>query len=277
LKTLTGWFGFMVYFIFYIPCLFIDFIKYILNEFNATDKLIYILLVLEVAFVLLYFYLPSMIKFFNRSENIVLLEKSAFLDHKQTIGNGELNKTPKFLRGKRGIVNDKGSNDEPLYNQNYAFSMWVYLNPQAGNNVGYASESEIFNYGDGKPRITYFNDISSDSNNFGKSGVDKYRIYFSNARTPIGYYDFTMPGQKWNNITVNFTSIQADLFVNGKLEYTYYYRGNPPSYLPVDFITIGQNNGLDGAICNVIYYPKNLSVIEISTHYNMLMLKNPPY
>ena len=72
------------------------------------------------------------------------MQNKAFLDFKQTIGNGELNKVPKTMQV-QGISNDRGSNDEPLYNQNYAFSMWVYLNPQPPNNIGYASESEIFN------------------------------------------------------------------------------------------------------------------------------------
>jgi hypothetical protein len=85
-----------------------------------------------------------------------------------------------------------------------------------------------------------------------------------------------MPAQKWNNLVMNFTSTQADLFINGKLEYTYIFQGNPPSYSPIDFITIGQDKGLDGAICNVTYYPGPLSLIEIANNYNLLSLRNPP-
>lgn len=269
LKTLTGWSGFFVYLIFYIPCLFIDFIRYILNEFKMTSSTIYVLLIFEIVVILLYFYLPWLIEKMKKRNKVILLPKSAFLDIEQTIGNSEMNK-------KTEIANTLGS-QEIVYNQNYALSMWIYLNPQPSNNVGYASESQIFNYGDGKPRITYYNDISSEGNDYGHSGVDKYKIYFTNSSAPKGYYEFTLPSQKWNNITVNFSSPQADLFINGKLFYSYIYKGNPPTYAPTDYVTIGQNRGLDGAICNVIYYPNNLSLIEITNHYNLYMMKNPPY
>jgi hypothetical protein len=91
-----------------------------------------------------------------------------------------------------------------------------------------------------------------------------------------GYYEFSMPAQKWNNLVMNFTSTQADLFVNGQLENTYLFEGNPPNYLPTDYVTIGQDKGLDGAICNVVYYPKNISLIEIANNYNLLAMRNPP-
>ena len=75
---------------------------------------------------------------------------------------------------------------------------------------------------------------------------------------------------------MNFTSTQADLFVNGKLEKAYIFDENPPNYTPTDYVTIGKNGGLDGAISNVVYYPKPISVIEIANNYNILSLRNPP-
>ena len=43
-----------------------------------------------------------------------------------------------------------------------------------------------------------------------------------------------------------------------------------------DNITIGDENGISGAICNVSYFPNTLSSFDISKTYNLLMLKNPP-
>lgn len=274
LKSLPGWAGFMAYFIFYLPCLFIDFVKYIMNEFKMTSSPIYMILIIEIAIIVLYVYLPWIVQKINAPRKNELLPGSAFLDVKQTIVSSEINKLPKFIKDDELIA-------LPVYNQNYAFSMWIYLNPQANNYAGYAKESTIFVYNDsgstgGKPRITYFNDMTNGSNNFGKSGKDQYCVYFTNSSKPLGSYKFSMPGQKWNNLVMNFTSTQADLFINGKLEYTYIFQGNPPNYSPVDYITIGENLGLDGAICNVVYYPKTLSLIEIANHYNLLSLRNPP-
>jgi hypothetical protein len=266
-KSLLGWEGFITYFIFYIPCLFIDFVKYILNEFNSTSTPIIILLIFEIVLLILYIYLPLIIGKIKWTKNNVLLPNSAFLDIKQNISNSELNKAPKFM-------NDSLS--KPVYNQNYSFSMWVYLNPQSQSFVGYSKESQIFNYGEGKPKISYYNDMTTLSNNFGSSGFDKFKIYFSNSTSPVAVYKFVMPSQKWNNIVVNFSSVKADLFVNGKLEKTYTYQGNTPSYDPIDFITIGDDQGLDGAVCNIVYYSQPLSLIEIASHYNILSLRNPP-
>lgn len=269
-KSLSGWEGFITYFIFYIPCLFIDFIKYILNEFNSTSSPIIVLLIIEIILFIIYGFLPSIIKRIKWTKNTVLLPNSAFLDIKQNISSSELNKAPDNF-------NDSyNSLSKPVYNQNYAFSMWVYLNPQSHSFAGYSKESDIFNYGSGKPKVTYYNDMATLTNEFGSSGVDKFKVYFSNSTSPVAVYKFTLPSQKWNNIVVNISSTKADLFVNGKIEKTYLYEGNFPTYNPVDYITIGDNIGLDGAICNVVYYSHNLSLMEITRHYNMLSLRNPP-
>ena len=273
LKSLTGWTGFMVYLIFYLPCLFIDFVKYIMDEFKMTANPIFVILIIELIVVILYFYLPAIVHSINKSTNKALLPGSAFLDIRQVVGNSEMNKIPKMLKNQNDL-------DDNLYNQNYAFSMWIYLNPQAPNYIGYASESTIFSYNEddfgGKPKITYFNDMTKNNNSFGKTGIDQYCVYFSNRKNPVGQYKFSMPSQKWNNLVINFKSSQADLFVNGKLEYTYMFGDNLPQFSAVDYATIGQDKGLDGAICNVVYYPKNLSLIEIANNYNILSLRNPP-
>lgn len=263
LKSLSGWTGFMVYLMFYIPCLFIDFVKYILNEFKMTTNPIFVILIVEILLIVLYVYLPWIIKKLNTSKNIELLPQSAFLDMKKTIGNSEMNKIPNFLK-KSGNL----EGDELVYNQNYAYSMWIFLNPQGSNYSGYKGETQIFNYGEGKPKVSHIVDVTT--------GESKYRVYFTNSVMQKGYYEFSMPSQKWNNLVMNFSSTQADLFVNGQLEKTYLFEGNPPNYSPTDFVTIGEDKGIDGAICNVVYYPKNISLIEIANNYNLLVLRNPP-
>jgi hypothetical protein len=270
-----------------------------------TTNPIYVILFLELIVILLYIYLPDLFKKMNTSDSVVLLAKSSFLNEKNTISNNIIHRhtLPKpidenlyftsVIRGKNSFTNwfnlninnflKKSDNtDSNIVNQTYAFSMWIYLNPQVTNNN---NEIEIFSFGvdydevnnsrEGKPRITYYNDSSSDKQ-YGKTTRDLIRVYFTNQTNPKGYYDFKILKQKWNNIVINISISKADLFVNGELEYTYNYNNNVPIHNPVDFITTGQHNGLNGAICNVIYYPRNLSFIEITNNYNLLMLKNPP-
>jgi hypothetical protein len=278
-----------------------------MNEFKMTANPIYVILFLELIVILMYIYLPEIFKKISLSNGVVLLPKSSFLNIKQVISSNDINeiKVPKekdenlnirsVFNGKTTLTNWIKLNiqsfsedpnytiDKKVFNQNYAFSMWIYINSQT---LSVKSESEIFNFGHdnsdtsisrtGKPRITYFNDITSKNNKNGKDSEDLIRVYFTNQTNPKGYYDFKIVKQKWNNIVLNITAGKADLFVNGNIEFTYYYVNNQPIHEIVDFITVGQDNGVNGAICNVVYYPKNLSLVEITNNYNLLMLKNPP-
>ena len=45
LKSFTGWGGFIVYFLFYIPCLLLSFVQYVINEFKLTTSPVLILFV----------------------------------------------------------------------------------------------------------------------------------------------------------------------------------------------------------------------------------------
>jgi len=278
-KSMNNFSGFIVYFIFYIPCLIIDFFKYIFKEFRMTSLTIYILFIIEALLVLTYLYSKDIINYLitKTTKNMVLLPKSAFLDMKTTIGNNY------DLRIKDPITSNNSNTFKKIndiqtlentqtysYRKRYAISMWVYLNNQPPNNMSYSKETEIFNYGNGKPRITYYNDITTDNNK------DKYIFYFTDSKAKESSIKMTLPGQKWNNIVFNYYSDKVDLFINGNLEKTYKFDNNAPVYSANDNITIGTQDGLDGAICNINYYTEPLMKSQIINSYNLLMAKNPP-
>lgn len=264
LKSVEGFVGFFIYFLFYIPCLLIDFANYILNEFKMTSRPIYFLFVLEIILILLYIYLPRLIKLANQTSDVtVLLADSAFLDNHQVIGNSNQLKMTNMLK-----PNNLTTTFE--YRRTYAISMWTYVNIQPPNNISYSKETQIFNYGNGKPKITYFNNTNTDKSK------DKYTIYFSNNKTAPNSYELTMPSQKWNNIVFNYYSDKADLFINGNLERTFKFVDNMPIYLATDVVEIGSKNGLDGAISNIRYYNSPLTKAQITSTYNLLVNKNPP-
>ena len=278
-KSLNNFSGFIVYFIFYIPCLIIDFFKYMLKEFRMTSSSIYVLFIIEALLILTYLYSKNIINYFitKTTKNMVLLEKTEFLDMKTTISSNY------DLRIKDPIVSNKSGSFKRVdqtqsldsietysYRKRYALSMWVYLNNQPPNNMSYSKETEIFNYGDGKPRITYYNDITTDSNK------DKYIFYFTNSTDKISSVKMTLPGQKWNYIVFNYYSDRVDLFINGNLEKSYVFDNNMPTYLATDNITVGTKDGLDGAICNVNYFIEPLTKSQITNAYNLLMMRNPP-
>ena len=266
LKSVEGIAGFLIYLIFYIPCLLIDFSNYILNEFKMTARPVYMLFIVEIILILLYIYLPDLInRANNTSDVIVLLEGGAFLDSRQVIGNSyQLRMLGPWP------PNSVVPSTIFQYRRSYAISMWTYLNIQPPNNKSYSEETQIFNYGNGKPKISYFNNTEVDKSK------DKYIIYFTNDKTGETSYELTMPSQKWNNIVFNYYSDKVDLFINGNLERTFQLFNNIPIYLATDNIEIGSKTGLSGAICNIRYYINPLSKTQIVNNYNLLMNKNPP-
>ncbi len=264
LKTVGGWGGFLVNFLFYVPCLVIDFINYIKNEIGSTSNVVYYLFVLEVIAALLYIYVPQIINKITTMEGTQLLPGSAFLDIKKELGSG-YNLAYKNI----GYADDAVT----TYKRSYSISMWVYLNIQPPNYSSYAKESEIFNYGNGLPRVTYINNVDTD----GSKTPDVLKVYYTNVGDEANRcYTVNIKPQKWNQIVFNYTSSQADLFINGHLEKTFVFSGNEPTYSASDIISVGSTDGLDGAICNIKYYAIPQSMRQIATSYNLLMNQNPP-
>lgn len=266
LKSIEGFAGFFIYLLFYIPCLLIDLSNYILNELKMTTRPIYILFILEIILILLYIYIPGVLKQINQSsDTIVLLENGAFLDIKTAIGNSyQLRNTedtpPTTMDGSTLIQ----------YRKSYSISMWIYTNIQPPNNKLHNEETVIFNYGGGKPKITYSNNSQIDKSK------DKYVIYFTDATSGPKSYELIMTSQKWNNLVFNYYADKVDLFVNGTLERTFKFINNGPTYLATDTVETGSKDGLSGAVCNVRYYIRPLKKSQIVNNYNLLKNKNPP-
>lgn len=167
---------------------------------------------------------------------------------------------------------------QPTYNTNYAIAFWAYLNPRPEifqsnreyNILNYSSPASDFRGNGGNPKITFLN--------------DSYNVYFSNnplCQSNSQYeskcmYKIKLKSQKWNYFVFNYSSGQADLFVNGILEKTYKFSDNPPVYSNSDQINIGEQNGAYGYICNVLYYRQPLTKSQIAKYYNILSLRNPP-
>lgn len=269
LKTVGGWKGWVINFLFYVPCLLTDFISYIKREIGLTSHLVYYLFLIEIVAALLYIYIPQIATNVVASEGTQLLAETAFLDIKKEIGTGY-----DVAFKNTGLVEDAVT----TFKRSYSISMWIYLNPQPPNYVSYANETEIFNYGNGLPKITYINNVDTD----GTKTPDVLRVYYTNKG---GYLEqshtVNIKPQKWNQIVFNYTSSQVDLFINGHLEKTFVFNkdvDNPtlPEYLPSDVISVGSTDGLDGAICNIKYHYAPQSKGQIATSYNLLMKQNPP-
>jgi len=261
LKRQEGWGGFFVHFLFYVPCLILDFYNYIRRELELTTNVVYYLFITEIVLIFLYNYIPTIVSKLSLKEGTPLLEGTAFLDiEKPLISGYDL----KLTAEKDGI------NSPVVYRKNYSLSMWIMVNTHSENKVSYANETPIFNYGNGIPKITY---VKKEPHN----NKEILKVYFTNSEDSNGSYTVEIDTQKWNQFVFNYTANSVDLFLNGALEKTFRFdHNNPPIHTANDMVVIGSNDGLDGAISNIRYYVGNLSRSQVTNSYNLLMKKNPP-
>ena len=80
--------------------------------------------------------------------------------------------------------------------------------------------------------------------------------------------------QKWNNIVINYNSGIVDVFLNGKLEKS--FNGETLSYMHLFDIIAGENDGLNGGICNVVYFNEMLNIKQVYYLYNSVKEMDPP-
>lgn len=263
IRSLRGFQGFFVYFLFYIPCLISQFVEYIINEFKITTNAVLVLFMIELILLLIYFYLPYLLEQISIQGGTPILERFVFLNNVNSYSMEDI----VTFENKKTSIAEFG---EKTINRNYALSMWIYLNNYSTSMAAYNKESLIFDYGNGKPKITYYNDENEPNK------MDVYRIYFSDKMETSNYYELEIPNQKWNNFVFNYNSKYVDLFINGKLKRTFYFKQDIPEYNLSDVVTTGSENGLSGAIANIRYYSKKMTQREISSMYNLLSNKNPP-
>jgi hypothetical protein len=285
LSKLQGWPGFIAQLIFYIPCMLYDFLLYILDDLKLTPASAYIILAIEFILIVLFFLVPWIVNATtnNNTNGKLLLNKPVFLDKETEIANSDDLIVPVSLQDL------SNPNDKNLYRTNYCISMWVYVDPQPASNFAYSKETAILTYGHTdnkgtqhvKPMIRYY------GGGDGRDQLeqrDKYVFYFYKYKNLDGtkqdkemiHYDVALPNQKWNQIVLNYNRNVVDLFINGNLEKSFNMKDNLPLYNPSDKITVGEEKGLRGAICNVMYYHHPLSRDEIATGYNLMVNKNPP-
>lgn len=266
-KSLRGMASFVTYLIFYIPCMVLDFVKYIINEFRMTTRPFLVLFFIEILLIFLYIQLPKMLGQLSMKDGISIMKDYAYLNTENIIPMNEI----VYMDTK---TTDIASEMKNQIRNNYGLSMWTYLNNYSTSMSAYNKESLIFDYGNGKPKVTLFNDEKQPNT------MDVYRIYFSDKLNSTNhnenFYEIKLPSQKWNHLFFNYTPRHVDFYVNGKLERTYYLKEKIPTYKDSDVVTVGSENGLSGAIANIRYYKKNLSSREVANVYNISMNGDPP-
>jgi hypothetical protein len=251
--------------IFYIPCLFntgFDSIMSVfIGNYDSNTNGYLALSALIITLLAMYFSYPLIYNKINLQGGKQIVNAPIAINTSQDYGTYET------------------LNDKKEYDYNYAISLWFYIDALPPNtNSSYKTYTSLLNYAD-KPNILYNAEkntliITIKQKDLQKTTDNKY-IQFVEGETDnrVLYENNKVLLQRWNNIIINYNGGVLDVFMNGELQ-----RSNVGvlPYFTLDALTIGNNDGISGKICNVVYFNKSLSDNNMFYLYNMVKDENPP-
>lgn len=253
--------GFVLKFLFFLPCMMFDLMKYLVNDVRNTPAIVFILFVIEILLIILFLSMPYIQNAYLSMKSTFLLPGAQFLKQKQVISNS----MPMKMEEYQAIDTTYDVDTNTNIRRNYALSMWIYINDYDMSTKHQIKQ--IFHYGDeegngGNPRVEYQN--------------DQLVITLSNHPSKQAVYRRFIPKQKWVFLVFNYKYNEADVFINGEMVHSVKFTDDLPKYNEFDVVTIGDDKPIGGSICNIVYYKQPLSLADIVSQYNLLMFSNPP-
>lgn len=255
--------GFILYLLFYIPCLISDYFSYLFQELKTTPRPVYALIALEILMILVYVFVPKLLNRIHAPGQTIVTDPIYFY-HKQFIRDI----TPFAMQNKDTYGQKVDDKNNMKIRREYSISMWITTNnPTFGR-----EECMMFQFGNGdetkKSGCPYISCT--------KEG--KWKFVVTNNKEAPSITELFVPMQRWNNVVLNYHENDVDIVINGKLAETIHMEHSSlPIYDNNMGIYVGSDsNELHGAICNITIYPHILSLTQISQSYNILRLRNPP-
>ena len=185
----------------------------------------------------------------------ILLNEPIYLENKTVLGTHEI------LYGKNEEFSEDGGFKHYYH---YALSGWFTINPQPPNTrAAYSNYTDILNYGN-KQRVQF------------NSAKNILRVQVqTDDNTIVDVYsaEGVVLFQRWNHIVINYDGGNMDVFLNGVLVGS---KPNIAPYMEYDNVIVGADNGIEGGVCNIVYYNRNLTQSEISMEYRLLEGKSLP-
>jgi len=223
-----------------------------LHELPLNSKFIYGIIFTVFIISIISIHSGGFINTFFMPKNTRLLTRPVYLNKNKSITSNENTSIKQITERNNNKINNINNLE---INYNYALKFSLYLNPQGGNTrTSYNKFTKIIDYGD-NPTI-YFNPNTTTfqlSFNNGENNNIKNNIFFKVNIDDNFFY------QKWNTLLINFKGGTIDIFINGKL---IKHAQIVPKYR-IENITVGENNGLEGGIKNVVYYNTPLKLYQI--------------
>ena len=261
--------------ILYIPCILIDFVEYIKKQWSITTKTEWLILGGEVVIIGLAYILPIVYQKLVTHDGVILLKEPKYLSSKYELGTYQ----------NLNAADHSGD----AFSYSYSISGWFNIYGMAPNVRASANEfTDIINYSN-KPRIQFNvstntlriqSELSHHMHPHSHSSVDEHHergegidVGANSSKLVDIFETKDIKLQKWNNIVINYDSGFMDVFLNGELVGT---KGTVSPYMKYDVVSSGANRGIQGGICNVVYYDRILSQGEINITYKLLSELNIP-
>jgi hypothetical protein len=286
--------------IFYLPCLMLDFVDTLKEQYGLTTRSDLILLAVEAAFILAGLYLPSLATKAINHTGVQIVSTPISM----TASTEITRYTVQFVDSKGVVSHASGPNPLPplststptmnptdikLHNYSYGVSAWFYIRPQPPNTQSNSNEQlNVFNFQD--PGIAKEMNIGPNVSYNPKTNALQVKIGVSAAIPPIT----DVPLQRWNNMVINSDKGAIDIFMNGRLVYTGTHLPRIPDTRrssPVNNVVIGNGMagdenkdddakdktfGIQGELCNMVLKHEPFTNAEIAWFYKTNKMLNPP-
>lgn len=208
---------------------------------------------------------------------LFLYYKSPSLKDKILLRDGKLLvNQPTYTNILQPLASYEMLNNSDKFNYQYSISFWIFLNANPPNtNQSSNVFASILNYGN-KPNILYRSSTNSLMVTMEQKGLNNNQnklIDLDDNGNRILLKKDNLLLQKWNNIVINYSGGTLDIFLNNELIKS--ISGIVP-YMSLDTLTIGENDGYIGGLCNLIYFNKPLTSADIFYLYNTSKFLNPP-
>jgi len=256
-----GFFSLILNLILYIPCilsgLFDSSVKMAKSENAESISSIGVLLFVMVLFIV-YYKLPSLVELITLQGGQLLVNKPVDTNTLYTLASYE----------------ELNGSDKHEYQ--YGLSFWLFLDANSPSTNSSSNKFvSLINYGD-KPNILYRAKTNTLMITMEQKGLTKEKnklIDFDENGNRILYKQDNVLLQKWNNIVINYTGGTLDVFLNNELVKSAI---EVVPYMSLDNLTIGTDDGINGGICNVVYFKLPLTTTKMYILYNMVKDKTPP-
>ncbi len=257
--------------ILYIPCLLSDLADLLMTEYYKTKYFTLILVVLEIIFIIFYWFMYSRIvnKVYSGGGKVLVnepvpLSKEKIIGYYRSLsGKSFTTEEEEEIKIEKEKTSKYGGIVKRVNTYKFGISCWIYLNPMPS----YGDVPlTILDYGN-NPKVSYSpqkNELTVNVVNKNESCSETISVY-TNKNPPI---------QKWFNLILNYDGGHLDIFLDSVLVQT---STEVISCVNYDALKIGDKNGyLNAKLCNLIYFNTPLDILTVHNMYNITKIQDTP-